>query len=74
MAWTSLAAEHWINLFCCEIWTWRNWVWAPDYVETKHLILNIEPADEYVIVTGTTQSLGQFADSTFAAIDHATEE
>ena len=53
---------------------WRDWGWAPDYVEAMHLMLQAEKAEDYVIATGTTHSLGQFADAAFAAFGIDSEE
>ncbi len=53
---------------------WRDWGRAPDYVEAMHLMLQAEKAEDYVIATGTTHSLGQFADAAFAGFGLASEE
>jgi GDPmannose 4,6-dehydratase len=45
---------------------WRDWGWAPEYVEAMHRMLQAEQAADYVIATGTSHSLGQFADAAFA--------
>lgn len=44
----------------------RDWGWAPDYVEAMWRMLNADFADDYVIATGRTVSLGYFAEKAFA--------
>ena len=44
----------------------RDWGWAPEYVEAMWLMLQQGRADDYVIATGQTHSLAQFADAAFA--------
>ncbi|KMM16308.1 GDP-mannose 4,6-dehydratase [Synechococcus sp. GFB01] len=46
---------------------WRDWGWAPDYVEAMHQMLLAEQADDYIIASGTTCSLRQFVKASFAA-------
>ncbi len=53
---------------------WRDWGWAPEYVEAMHLMVQAEKATDYVIATGTTYSLGHFAHAAFAAFDLDSEE
>ena len=47
-----------INIF-------RDWGWAPEYVEAMHLILQQDKADDFIIATGTTISLKEFIKITF---------
>lgn len=44
---------------------WRDWGWAPDYVIAMHLILQVEQPRDYLIASGTTTSLRQFAEAAF---------
>ena len=44
---------------------WRDWGWAPDYVKAMHLMLQPEQPNDYLIASGTTTSLRQFAQETF---------
>lgn len=44
----------------------RDWGWAPDYVEAMWCMLNKDIADDYVIATGRTVSLGYFIENVFA--------
>lgn len=47
----------------------RDWGYAPEYVEAMWLMLQASEADDYVIATGTTHSVLDFAKSAFAALD-----
>lgn len=44
---------------------WRDWGWAPDYVKAMHLMLQPQQPSDYLIASGTTTSLRQFAQETF---------
>lgn len=46
---------------------WRDWGWAPDYVKAMRLMLQSERPRDYVIASGTTTSLRQFAREAFSA-------
>ena len=46
----------------------RDWGWAPEYVEAMWRILQQEQADDFVIATGTSQSLQEFVETTFNAV------
>ena len=46
---------------------WRDWGWAPDYVVAMQLMLQADKASDYLIASGTTSSLRQFAQEAFAA-------
>jgi GDPmannose 4,6-dehydratase len=39
---------------------WRDWGWAPEYVELMWKILQLETSDDFIIATGTTISLKDF--------------
>jgi len=45
---------------------WRDWGWAPDYVEAMHRILQAEKPQDYVIASGLSHSLKEFAQMAFA--------
>jgi GDPmannose 4,6-dehydratase len=47
---------------------WRDWGWAPEYVEAMYRMLQAETSQDYVIASGMTHSLREFAD---AAFEHA---
>lgn len=44
----------------------RDWGYAPEYVESMWLMLQQDKADDYVIATGETHSVEEFAEKTFA--------
>jgi len=43
----------------------RDWGWAPDYVEAMWLIMQQDEPDDFVISTGTTNSLRKFINTVF---------
>jgi GDPmannose 4,6-dehydratase len=45
---------------------YRDWGWAPDYVQAMWLMLQQDSPDDYVIATGRTVSLSYFVEKTFA--------
>ena len=46
----------------------RDWGYAPDYVEAMWLMLQQDQADDYVIATGQTHSVREFAEQAFAHV------
>lgn len=46
----------------------RDWGYAPDYVEAMWLMLQQDQADDYVIATGQTHSVREFAEHAFAHV------
>lgn len=46
----------------------RDWGWSPEYVEAMWLMLQKGEADDYVIATGETHSLAEFAEAAFEAV------
>lgn len=47
---------------------WRDWGWAPNYVQAMYLMLQqVEPKD-YIIVTGVTHSLREFFGAAFTSV------
>ncbi|CAN5610902.1 GDP-mannose 4,6-dehydratase [soil metagenome] len=46
----------------------RDWGWAPEYVEAMWLMLQQERAEDFVIATGETNSLADFADVAFGSL------
>jgi GDPmannose 4,6-dehydratase len=46
---------------------WRDWGWAPDYVQAMALMLQADQPADYLIASGRTTSLRQFAQEVFAA-------
>jgi GDPmannose 4,6-dehydratase len=45
----------------------RDWGFAPEYVEAMWLMVSQDQPDDYVICTGETHSVREFAESAFAA-------
>ena len=43
----------------------RDWGWAPEYVEAMHLMLQQEDPDDFVIATGESHKLADFATVAF---------
>ncbi len=46
----------------------RDWGWAPEYVEAMHLMLQQEEPDDFVIATGESHKLADFATVAFEHI------
>jgi GDPmannose 4,6-dehydratase len=46
----------------------RDWGWAPEYVDAMWRILQCETPGDFVIATGTTNSLEEFVSEVFAAL------
>lgn len=46
----------------------RDWGYAPDYVEAMWLMLQQEQPDDYVIATGETHSVKEFAEEAFKLV------
>jgi len=47
----------------------RDWGYAPDYVEAMWLMLQQDAPDDFVICTGDTHTVREFAQAAFAAVD-----
>jgi GDPmannose 4,6-dehydratase len=47
----------------------RDWGYAPDYVDAMWRILQQDTSDDYVIATGETHTIKEFAEKTFAHLD-----
>lgn len=48
---------------------WRDWGWAPEYVDAMWRMLNREQAEDFVIATGESHSLEEFVAEAFAVFD-----
>jgi GDPmannose 4,6-dehydratase len=46
---------------------WRDWGWAPEYIEAMYLMLQSDQADDYLIASGQTTSLLEFVRLAFDA-------
>jgi GDPmannose 4,6-dehydratase len=51
-----------------DISIYRDWGWAPEYVEAMWLMLQQERPDDYVIATGESRPLTEFIDHTFSCL------
>ncbi len=49
--------------------SWRDWGYAPDYVEAMWMILQRKKPNDFVIATGETHSIRDFLDAAFFHID-----
>ena len=47
----------------------RDWGWAPEYVDAMWRMLSIDEPADFVIATGETQSLKEFLETAFKAVD-----
>jgi GDPmannose 4,6-dehydratase len=47
----------------------RDWGWAPEYVEAMWMMIQRDAPDDFVIATGTSHSLEEFAQEAFAAVN-----
>lgn len=56
------------NLYLGNLSIQRDWGWAPEYVEAMWLMLQQDKPDDFVIATGHTYSLEQFAEQAFLAV------
>jgi len=57
------------KLFLGNLEAKRDWGFAGDYVEAMWLMLQQERPDDYVIATGETHSVREFAEKVFAKLD-----
>jgi GDPmannose 4,6-dehydratase len=48
---------------------WRDWGWAPEYVEAMHAMLQLDQAEDFVIATGHSCSLHEFVEVAFHHLD-----
>jgi GDPmannose 4,6-dehydratase len=47
---------------------WRDWGWAPDYVQAMNLMLQQKCPVDFIIATGITHSLRDFVDAAFEVV------
>lgn len=45
-----------------------DWGWAEDYVDAMHRILELQAGDDFVIATGTTHAIHEFAAAAFGRV------
>lgn len=48
---------------------YRDWGWAPEYVEAMWRMLQLDKPDDFIIATGQTHSLEDFVSSVFSCLD-----
>lgn len=68
LAAANIAAGKQDRLILGNISIKRDWGWAPEYVEAMWLMLQQEIAGDYVIATGKTYSLADFAKHAFLEV------
>ena len=56
------------NIMLGNLDSYRDWGYAPDYVEAMWLMLQQDKPDDYVIATGETHSIREFLDYSFQHI------
>ena len=53
---------------------YRDWGWAPEYVEAMWRMLQQPEAEDFIIATGESNTLQDFVDAAFAAIGRSAKE
>jgi GDPmannose 4,6-dehydratase len=66
---TRIKAGQDFKLELGDIGIWRDWGYAPDYVEAMWLMLQRDQPEEFVIATGEMHSLEEFVAAMFAEVD-----
>ncbi|MDT9225499.1 MAG: GDP-mannose 4,6-dehydratase [Limnospira sp. PMC 1279.21] len=56
------------KLYLGNVDVFRDWGWAPEYVESMYLMLQQDEPMDYVIATGETYSLADFVTKTFECV------
>lgn len=62
----AISAGHDVKLQLGNLDIWRDWGWAPEYVEAMHLLLQQDNPCDYIIATGFTSSLRDFVELAFS--------
>jgi len=57
------------KLFLGNIHIQRDWGWAPEYIQAMWLMMQKEKPDDYVIATGESRYLAEFAETAFAILN-----
>src|SRR5881296_179408 len=57
------------ELFLGNLEAKRDWGYAPEYVEGMWRILQLDAGDDFVIATGETHTVREFAEAAFAHVD-----
>ena len=64
----AIKAGHQEKLELGNLDIWRDWGWAPEYVQAMHLLLQQEQPADFIIATGITSSLRDFVELAFEAV------
>ena len=56
------------HLYLGNLDIWRDWGWAPDYVEAMHMMLQQDQPTDFVIASGSTYSLREFVEFAFSSV------
>jgi len=56
------------NLTLGNLRIWRDWGWAPEYVEAVWKMLQYEEPQGFIIATGVSHSFEEFVKESFAAL------
>jgi GDPmannose 4,6-dehydratase len=57
------------ELFLGNLEAKRDWGYAPEYVEGMWMMMQADDGDDYVLATGTTQTVREFVQEAFAHLD-----
>ena len=57
------------ELFLGNLDAKRDWGYAPEYVEAMWRIIQHDQGDDFVIATGETHTVGEFAEAAFGHVD-----
>lgn len=60
-----IAQKHLNHVVLGNLDVYRDWGWAPDYVKAMHLLMQSPCPKDYVIASGVTSSLREFAQQVF---------
>ena len=56
------------SLFLGNLDIWRDWGWAPEYVEAMHMMLQQDQPSDFIIASGCTYSLRDFVEFAFSSV------
>lgn len=57
------------NLMLGNLDAYRDWGYAPDYVNAMWLMLQADAPDDYVVASGETHSVREFVETAFSCLD-----
>jgi len=64
----AIATDRADKLTLGNIGVYRDWGWAPEYVQAMWLMLQQDVMEDYVIATGETHSLAEFIEEVFGTL------